>query len=226
LGSTNRLQVCHFSRANFHPFFVVHACCGKEISLLFTMRIEHVPLLAVVLLMLVAAPAWAEDGGDTDGAQTTNEAHSAPIACACKCCYLGSCKRLNNATYVISSCQDCSIDLCKKYVASASVKERVAAMLSDVAHDKTGDGAEKAAEEEVSLDVCEMISVIEHQNCMGNPECKRSTELKPECISRDAPFLKYCVVFYVLALTLLTSLGFVKNYIPVFQEINSRHFDY
>jgi hypothetical protein len=82
-----------------------------------------------------------------------------------------------------------------------------------------------AAKTDLTVDVCEVISVLETATCSGT-SCKRSTNLKAECYNRNTPLIKYTIQAFVFLLVTGVIFGFVKNHIPALQDFNARYFNY
>ncbi len=169
---------------------------------------------ALIVALLSLQCASAEEAG----AVSDNN----PIVCQCRCCYLGDCKPLKNATWFVSDCGACNLQLCQNYVTSQSIRRRTATLFEALEDDIP---AESDLLDEVN--VCEVISVLELVTCPpGKRNCRRSTDLSAECFDRNDWLRKYIVVLFITALFLGVVLGLTKNYLPGMQKYNKMWFNY
>lgn len=162
-------------------------------------------LLAVLATLLLFTPA-VQGAGD--------------ILCTCRCCYQGDCTALVNVSWDVDSCDACSTTLCNQYIASSEVKQKTARLFESLQNDVPA-----AAKTDLQVDVCEVITVLETATCSGG-QCKRSTNMRAECYNRNAPLMKYMIQSFVGILIGGVVFGFVKNYIPALQGLNTRYFNY
>jgi hypothetical protein len=142
------------------------------------------------------------------------------VMCVCRCCYQGDCTPLTNVSWSLSSCAQCSTSLCNNYIVSDSARIKTAQLF-----DSLSGNIPPQAKQSMTVDVCEVITVLETATCTGSA-CKRSTNLQAECYDRDAPLMKYTVQVFVWVTTVAVVFGFVKNYIPALHAINAKFFNY
>lgn len=158
--------------------------------------------------------------GSLAGAATEWSAQStSPITCTCRCCYQGGCNAITNVSWTVDSCGDCSTKLCNEYIASKEVRFATARLFDGI----QGDNALGAAE--VVVEECEVIAVLEAATCTAK-SCKRTSTIKAECYDRNAPLIKYSIISFVLLTIFAMVFGIIKNYIPAFQSLNEKYFNY
>ena len=144
------------------------------------------------------------------------------IVCQCRCCYLGDCRPLGNASWFVEGCGECTTQLCHDHVRSLSIRKRTARVFETLDSDIPANG--RLAEE---VDVCEVISVLEAATCpSGGKSCRRSTDLGAECYDRHAPMQMMIVSVFCVVSAAGVLLGLTKNYLPALQRYNYRWFDY
>lgn len=144
---------------------------------------------------------------------------SSPIICTCRCCYRGGCRQITNISWTVSSCDDCTTNLCKSYISSTGVREEVAHLFESIKGDNVSAGVD------VTLQECEVIAVLEAATCTTK-SCKRTSTIKAECYNRDAPLIKYSIISLVAITVWSVIFGLIKNYIPAFQSFNEKYFNY
>ncbi|CAG9583711.1 putative endochitinase [Leishmania major strain Friedlin] len=171
--------------------------------------------LGVVRALLVVAIVC----GLRAAAVTAEESSlSSPIVCTCRCCYQGGCSPLTNVSWTVSSCSECSTKMCNEYISSQQVR-------ADTARLFEGIQGEKPLNDTVVVQECEVIAVLEAATCTTK-SCKRTSTIKAECYDRNAPLIKYSIISFVLLTIFAVILGIIKNYIPVFQSLNEKYFNY
>ncbi|EPY28543.1 endochitinase [Strigomonas culicis] len=139
--------------------------------------------------------------------------------CTCRCCYQGGCSELNNVSWVVDSCADCTNKLCNDYIRSSKVRTELARIFESISGDATDTAVSTLVQE------CEVISVLEAATCTGKM-CKRTSTIKAECYNRNAPLMKYSIISFVMATVAAVLFGLMKNYIPAFQTLNEKYFNY
>ncbi|KAK7199902.1 endochitinase [Novymonas esmeraldas] len=184
------------------------AACGGGASWLGTARAALVVAAVVVLCGVgVSAVAAAEPS------------LSSPIVCTCRCCYQGGCSQLKNVSWTVSSCNDCSTKMCNTYIASEQVRAETARLFEGIRGDHPlTNGA-------VVVQECEVIAVLEAATCTTK-SCKRTSTIKAECYDRNGPLIKYSIISFVLLTIFAVVFGIIKNYIPAFQSLNEKYFNY
>lgn len=145
---------------------------------------------------------------------------SSPVICACRCCYLGECYPLENASWYVSSCADCRTQDCQAIIHSSSRRTKIARTFEALQ-----DGVPEEARTGIEISVCEVISVLEAVTCTTS-ECKRTTDVMAECFDRNEPIHKYTIISFLLLCFAGLIFGLVRPYIPALQSFNQRHFDY
>lgn len=148
------------------------------------------------------------------------ESTTSSIVCVCRCCYQGDCKALSNVSWKLDSCTSCTTSLCNTYIASDAVRSKTARLFESLEN-----SVPAAAKADATVDVCEVITVLETATCTGS-NCKRTTNLQAECYNRESPIMKYTILTFTFLLVFGTVFGFVKNYIPALQEFNAKYFNY
>ena len=173
---------------------------------------------SLVNTLLVAALFVAVVGTATGN--TVESTSTDSIVCICRCCYLGECAPLENASWPVSKCTDCSASRCKEVVKSSDRRVKMARIFETLQ-----DGVPAGARAGLSVDVCEVISVLEAATCEGDG-CRTSTDLKAECFDRNEPIHKYAIMAFVSVATFGVIFGFVKNHLPALQGFNAKYFNY
>lgn len=176
------------------------------------------------------------------------------VLCVCRCCYLGTCTTVHNASWNMRDCSQCTAQKCRQRVESSEFREKVGTVFRvlEEADSDLPTGKENAAERELMIahraaalkehpiEVCEIIAVMEAVKCRaasGNlgpdggastPElgCSVSTDIASDCYDRNAPVVKFVTWFFLLLTFLGLIFGVSKNHIPAFQEFNQKNFDY
>lgn len=173
---------------------------------------------------------------------------SADVLCVCRCCYLGDCAPLENASWPMSDCEPCSASRCREHVQSAAVRRKVARTFEVFREDEDADRPlppgvqdETSAEERALInahrvadfadekfDVCEVVALTEAVSCerKNGKSCKVSTDITAECFDRHAPTVLYVTWFFLFAIVVGLVLGFTKDFLPSLHEFNRRNFDY
>ena len=168
------------------------------------MRFVAAALLVVVLIVVSSVDAEAIEA----------------IVCQCRCCYLGDCKPLENATWFVDSCSSCKVQRCRDHVQTLAVRQKTARVFETLDSDVPPDA--RVSEE---VDVCEVISVLEAATCPAG-ECRRSTDLNAECFDRDAFIHKGIVMLFCFGAASAVIVGMTKNYLPFLHDINAKYFNY
>jgi hypothetical protein len=186
----------------------------------------------------------------TASAEESAVERQSDILCVCRCCYLGDCAPLENASWPVSTCKECSVGRCRAHVESLAVRRKIAHNFEWFQRgDNDGDGEEddkemrsEMSDEERALikshrmnearsrfDVCEVVAVTEAVSCASSSAssaCAVSTDITAECYDRHAFVVKYTTFVFLTLLFLGLVLGFTKNYLPSFNEFNDENFDY
>lgn len=87
------------------------------------------------------------------------------------------------------------------------------------------DGVPAGARAGLSVDTCEVISVLEAATCEGDG-CRTSTNLKADCFDRNEAAHKYAILAFVSIAMFGVVFGFVKNHLPALQGFNAKYFNY
>jgi hypothetical protein len=188
--------------------------------------------VTAALLLAVMAVALLPSGARAD------------ILCVCRCCYLGDCAPLENASWPMTDCSPCTITRCREHVQSSEVKKRVARLFEVFQDDDllTNLNVDGTSQEERDLinahraasfakdrfDVCEVVALTEEVSCAQQKGvgCKVSTDITAECFDRHAPTVMVTTTAFILILGTGLVLAFTKNYIPSFYRWNKQNFDY
>ncbi|GET93257.1 endochitinase, putative [Leishmania tarentolae] len=165
-------------------------------------------LLAVAILCSIRTAAAAAEESSL----------SNPIVCTCRCCYQGGCSPLTNVSWTVNSCSECSTKMCNDYISSQQVRADTARLFEGIRGEKPLNGT-------VVVQECEVIAVLEAATCTTK-SCKRTSTIKAECYDRNAPLIKYSILSFVLLTIFAVILGIIKNYIPAFQSLNEKYFNY
>ncbi|KAG5464012.1 hypothetical protein LSCM1_00191 [Leishmania martiniquensis] len=156
---------------------------------------------------------------DATAVVTEESSQSSPIVCTCRCCYQGGCSPLTNVSWTVRSCNDCSTKMCNDHIASQEVRAETARLFEGIRGEKPlTDGT-------VEVQECEVIAVLEAATCTTK-SCKRTSTIKAECYDRNAPLIKYSIISFVLLTIFAVIFGIIKNYIPAFQALNEKYFNY
>lgn len=142
------------------------------------------------------------------------------VICVCRCCYQGNCNSLSNVSWAVDSCSSCQTSMCNEYIASSVVRSKTARLFESLENNVPA-----GAKADLVVDVCEVITVLETATCTGS-SCKRSTNLKAECYNRNTPLIKYTIQCFVFILITGVLFGFVKNFLPALQDLNTKYFNY
>lgn len=179
--------------------------------------------VAVLLLFLFVLTALFQ--GEAAAAADTAATASAPVAaaaliCTCRCCYQGGCTMMTNVSWVVSSCSECTTKVCTDYIVSPEVRAETARLFEGIQGETIW-----ATGEDVVIDECQVISVLEAATCTSKT-CKRTTTIEAECYNRDAPLIKFSIVSFVLVTLVALVFGAIKNSIPAFHSFNEKYFNY
>lgn len=166
---------------------------------------------SILVLFLILFLALAEDA-----ASTADDS----IVCICKCCYMGDCAPLANASWSVGSCGQCLTSRCNEFIKSPTTRQKVSRTFETLE-----EGVPEGARIESGVDVCEVVSVLEAATCKSK-FCKRSTNLKAECFDRNEPLHKYIVMFFTLFAMFGVGFAFIKNHLPALQGFNLKYFNY
>lgn len=145
---------------------------------------------------------------------------AAALICTCRCCYQGGCNTMANVSWAVNSCSECTTKSCTDYIVSSEVRAETARLFEGIQGESIW-----ATGEDVRIDECQVISVLEAATCVSKT-CKRTTTIKAECYNRDAPLIKFSIVSFVLITLVAVVFGVVKNNIPAFQAFNEKYFNY
>ena len=174
--------------------------------MVFSTRIVLVAAVMALCVVLARAQQQTADGS---------------IVCLCRCCYLGDCTPLMNASWPVNTCTDCTNQMCQDYITSTSIRVKTARIFESLQS-----AVPQAAQSSLRVDVCEVISVLEAATCTASTGCKRTTDVKGECYNQNAPLIKYTIQSFAAISFIAVIFGFVKNHIPSLQELNNRYFNY
>lgn len=141
--------------------------------------------------------------------------------CVCKCCYLGACNPMEGASWLMSSCSNCTSDQCNNYIQSAELRGKTTRTF-----ELLQEGIPSVAKTGVTIDVCQVISVLEIATCPKTGSCKRVTDVKADCFDRNAPINKYSIFLFLLVTIVCVIFGFIRNHIPALQDLNAKYFNY
>jgi len=111
--------------------------------------------------------------------------------------------------------------MCTQYITGSDIRVKTARIFAGLQSD-----VPSAVQTTMSVDVCEVISVLEAATCSEAAGCFRTTSVKAECYSQHAPVIKFGILAFVSLIFAGIVFGFTKNYIPSLQEFNMRHFNY
>ncbi|KPA80120.1 putative endochitinase [Leptomonas pyrrhocoris] len=141
------------------------------------------------------------------------------IICTCRCCYQGGCSAITNVSWSVERCSGCTTKDCNDYISSQAVRAETARLFEGIQGEKPLTSGAVVVEE------CAVIAVLEAATCTTK-SCKRTSTIKAECYDRNAPLTKYSVIFFVLFTIFAVVFGIIKNYIPAFQSLNEKYFNY
>lgn len=168
----------------------------------------------------------------------------ADVLCVCRCCYLGDCAPLANASWPMDDCSTCTVTQCKNFIQSGEVRAKVARLFqvfqSDDAPLAPNEAGAMSVDEQrliaanraasfssEGFDVCEVVALTEAVSCaQQGVACKVSTDLVAACFDRHAPTVLYTTYAFIFVIFIGLAFGFTKNYLPSFQQFNMRNFEY
>lgn len=170
----------------------------------------------------------------------------ADILCVCRCCYLGECAPLENASWPMSDCTPCTVERCREHVQSPEVRRKIARLFEVFQEDdlplSAAGAPDGTSEEERALiaahraasfssqrfDVCEVVALTEEVSCAQKQgsACKVSTDITAECYDRHAPTVLVTTSGFLTIIFVGLAVAFTKNYLPSFHHFNAQNFDY
>ena len=167
----------------------------------------------------------------------------ADILCVCRCCYLGDCAPLENASWPMADCDKCSVERCREHVQSREVRSKVARLFEVFQDDSLPEASDSESDEERRLiaahraasfaetrfDVCEVVALTEEVSCaqrQGKSPCKVSTDITAECFDRHAPTVLFSTGAFLFIIFGGLVFAFTKNHLPAFARFNAQNFDY
>lgn len=151
-------------------------------------------------------------------------AQSSGIICVCKCCYLGTCTAIANASTYVNSCGACTSSNCNAYIQSDEAKQKSSQYFAVLQPGVPPSAL--SSRNYPPIDVCEVIAVLESVMCSDGSCPKQLTNMQSDCVDRNGFAMKFSIVSFVVVSVSGVVLGFFKNYIPALQEMNQMYFNY
>jgi len=148
--------------------------------------------------------------------------HGASNVCICRCCYLGNCEPVNNATFFVQDCEECSTQRCLEAMNLEGARRKTAAVLEQVEEEIS-----EGEKDEDAIDACIIISLLERSSC-GNDasKCKVTTTFNAFCVDRNWAFGRFSSFVFIAVTGFLIVFGLFKDHIPALHSFNLRYFNY